>query len=137
MKKWLTMACLLLASAAHAQTNPLAGTFGHGSTSKLDDPVWTVRVVAGQAQLYAHGSKTMAKGVLMTGQQRKQLWDHLDFASESFQQAECIEADGEYVCYVPKKSRARDTLLKSQKSDFFHFDKVGGLMEIHKIRGFK
>lgn len=114
----------------------IVGSFSHRFSKSANAPVWTVKLVDKQFQLVSHGANTSADIILLNEQERKDLWTSLafDVDTDSFLAAECVGAAHiEYICHVPHKSRADIPQLRSRKSDFFHYDKTGGLIEIHKI----
>ena len=135
MKNFLIIACGLLSAAVQAQTSTISGSFGHAFTGKANEAVWTVKANGATPLLVTVGAKTSVKAFVLTKEQRKDLWDKLSFDSStgSFEQADCIATSEEYICNVPQKSRALISDLKDRKSDFFHFDSFGGLMEINKV----
>ena len=139
MKKIFAIAGLLATMMAHAQANPVVGTFGHDYTEKTNEPVWTVSSAGQQIKLKSHGGGPTVKVTILSREQRKALWDALAFDSDtgSFAQAECVGGGAEYICHVPMAARAGIPELKTQKSDFFHYDRAGGLMEIRKIAAAK
>jgi hypothetical protein len=47
----------------------------------------------------------------------------------------CLRIDGQpngLMCYVQSSSRARVSDLSKNRSDYFYFDPMGGLMEIRR-----
>lgn len=138
MRKIFTLICVVITTTtqAWAQSSMVVGSFSHRFSEVADAPVWTVKSFGRQFQIVSHGGNTNTVVVVLNEQERKDLWNALafDIDTDSFLAAECVGAVlKEYICHVPSKSRAEIPQLRSRESDFFHYDKTGGLIEIHKI----
>lgn len=138
IKKVFALACLVVATTSKASPQPsiVVGSFSHRFSEVADAPVWTVKLVGQQFQIVSYGGNTSTDVILLNEQGRKDLWKALafDIDTDSFVAAECVGAALiEYICHIPHKSRTDIPQLRSRKSDFFHYDKTGGLIEIYKI----
>jgi hypothetical protein len=130
--KFLSSALLLLTASATAQAALPVGTFSHEFTSIKDAPVWSVLSKAGTYKILTHGDGKRRSAHVLTPGERKAFWTQMDWAPGSHEDAECIGSAAELICYVPTKTREFIPELRSKATDFFHFDKMGGIMAIKK-----
>ena len=137
MNKFFSSALLLVTATTTTQAALPVGTFGHEFTSTKDAPVWTVQAGGGSYKLLSHGDGKKKSAHILTSGERKAFWTKMAWTPGSDQDAECIGGTAEIICYIPTKTRQSIPAIQSQVSDFFHFDRTGGLMEIQKIGGDK
>lgn len=134
MRKLLLIACLVTPALAAAQVAQVLGDYTHEFT-KDKRPVFSVKM-AGEKIRLEYNDKTHSEVVLLTKQERKDVWDALGFNSKtgSYEHAECVGAANEYICYLPKISRTQMSYFDDWKTDYFHYDKVLGVTEIRKMK---
>lgn len=137
MNKFFSSALLLLTASTTAQASLPIGAFGHEFTATKNAPVWSVRTQAGTYNVLSYGDGKKKSAHVLTRDERKAFWSKMAWTPSSHENAECIGNRLETICYVPPKTRQLIPALQSQVSDFFHFDKIGGIMEIQKISGDK
>ncbi|MES2320291.1 MAG: hypothetical protein V4631_22665 [Pseudomonadota bacterium] len=137
MKKFLAPLLLILAASSTTQAAPPVGTFGHEFTSSKDEPVWSVEAKGDSYKVLTHGEGKRKSAHTLTPEERKAFWTKMAWVAGSHQDSECIGDSAELICYVPTKTRQSIPDLQGYASDFFHYDKVGGIMEIRKISGAK
>jgi hypothetical protein len=137
MNKFFSSALLLLTASTTAQASLPVGTFGHEFTAIKNAPVWSVRTQAGTYNVLSYGGGIKKSAHVLTRDERIAFWSEMAWTPGSHEDAECIGNTLETICYVPTKTRKLIPALQSQASDFFHFDKTGGIMEIQKISGDK
>lgn len=133
MNKYFASALLFVTTASTAQASVPIGTFGHGFTKSKDTPVWTVTPRAQGFSLVSHGDGRKTVAHVLTISEREKFWHAMSWGANLHMNSECIGGKTELICYVPASTRQSIPDLQSQDSDFFHFDKMGGIMEIKKI----
>jgi len=137
MNKLLSSALLLLTTTGTAQAAPPVGTFGHEFTSSKHTPVWSVQPLSGAFKILSYGDGKKKSAHSLSPSERGAFWAKMDWPLSSSGNSECIGTTNEIFCYVPSPTRHLIPDLRSQTSDFFHFDSTGGLIEIAKISNMK
>ena len=116
-----------------AQSNPLVGVFGHNFSSKKNTPVWTVKEGKVDFQLHFHGDGSVTSVKTSSLDDRKKFWAAMWWSSDTYANARCLGNSAEILCFVPKADRLREPGLRDLGSDFFHYDRIGGVMEVNRI----
>lgn len=136
----VTFAVLFLASfclapmSGAAQTDSLAGEYGHNYTEKDGTPVWEVRQKGDTYELLSLGTPPSSQEVhVLTADERRHFWQTMWWSEESSAQVNCIGNTQEVICFVPATTRQTIAALKENDSDYFYYDPTGGLMEIQKL----
>ncbi|WP_156970611.1 hypothetical protein [Andreprevotia chitinilytica] len=132
--KALCISSLFLSVSVVACANDLLGTFGHDATENAQTPVWMVTQNGRSFNLYRHGDHSNQAVKLLSEADRKGFWEKMWWKSTSYTQAQCIGAGELVLCYVPSKARKMERSLKTQKNDYFYYDPMSGVMEVHKIK---
>jgi hypothetical protein len=136
MKRLLTVFCLYaLAGAACAQTDPLVGSFTHDFTRPKNQSVWTVKKTAAVWQVRVHGSNETLHARRASDGEKAAFWEQVWWPAGKANDAQCLRIEGQLqglMCYVQSSIRADVSDLSKNKSDYFYFDSMGGLMEIQR-----
>lgn len=134
MKALLKIVFIFMAAIASAKAALPVGTFGHGFTKVNGEPVWSIQAHATGYKLLGHGDGNIRSAHILTSAERKIFWSQMAWSSGSYQNAECIGVASELICYVPPQARQSIPALQSHSSDFFHYDKTGGIIEAKFLR---
>jgi hypothetical protein len=138
MKRLLAVFCLCaLTGAAYAETDPFVGSFTHDFTRPKNESVWTVKKSGAAWQVLVHGSHETVHARRMSDAERMAFWEQLWWPTEKAKDAQCLRLEGNLqglMCYVQSSTRAEVSDLAKNKSDYFYFDQMGGLMEIRRKR---
>ncbi len=131
----IAVTLLLISHASLAESDPLLGKFGHDYTRSSQEAVWQIRRDAGGYQLntLTHSSKASAQS--WSAAQRKAFWEKMMWPVKVSAEAKCVGNAEEVICYVPVGARKKVDWLRDNKSDYFHYDAMGGVMEAHRISG--
>ena len=136
MKRLLAVICLyVLAGSASAETNPLLGSFTHDFTRPSNQSVWTVKKVGTAWQVRVHGANETVRAKRMSDAEKAAFWEQMWWPLEKAKDAQCLRIEKELqglMCYVHGNSRVTIDALSKNKSDYFYFDSMGGLMEIRR-----
>ncbi len=130
----LTYAALLFlfsTSLAHAAL-PL-GDFGHEFTQSRNDKVFTVAPSGKAYSVTYHGDGTRKPMDVWSAGQRRAFWERMQWKDAAHASAECIGTSDEVFCFLPAASRKQSDFFTDYASDFFHYDTVGGFMEIRPL----
>lgn len=151
---------LLALSPAEAQdVDRFAGRYGHGATASVDDTVWIVERgrEAWQVRLAANGESADARRLTAKG--RAGFWDRMMWPVATASDADCLTWGGKpasladvladapasaaatgddygnaLLCHVPAMARARIDWLSANGTDWFYYDPMFGVMEVHPLR---
>jgi hypothetical protein len=127
----LALASLLGSTSAAGQQ--LQGDFTHAFTEPANQPVWTVIETNDAWKVLYLGSKEAFPAKQLSEAGRQAFWSQMWWPPAQAKEAECLTisrpAQGT-ICYVPAKVRDKLAGLKNNKSNYFYFDREGGLMEI-------
>jgi hypothetical protein len=122
-----------LLSLTSAAAQQLHGNFTHAFTEPANQPVWTVTETNDSWKVLFHGSNEMFPAKKVNEAGRQAFWSQMWWPHEQAKNADCLTisrpAQG-MICYVPATVRRNLPDLKSNKSNYFYFDRDGGLMEI-------
>ncbi|HZX30103.1 MAG TPA: hypothetical protein VFF03_02010 [Rhodocyclaceae bacterium] len=130
MLKIALIAFLALPSIACA--NSLTGIYSHNYTAKKNEPVWSIKAKNNAFTLTTHGENGQSRLQTLTDSEIREFWEKMGWEEEFAKGVECIGNAGDIFCKVPAKTKNGISWLRENKSDYFHFDKIGGLMEIKK-----
>jgi hypothetical protein len=135
--KWSCLGLLLSCGiAAQAQSLPV-GSFGHRYTNDTKAAVWTVTLHNASTQEYnllRHGDAQQTKLKPLSKKEREQFWGRMHWSVSEADAAACLGNRLDILCFVPRKIRQKNDWLKSYKSDFFHYDTIGGVMEMLPLK---
>lgn len=133
MKRWLAIFCMCaLSGAVEAGTDPFVGSFTHDYTRLKNDPVWTVKKSGATWQVHVHGANETVRARPVSNTERAAFWEQMWWPVDKAGGAQCLHVDGEFpglMCYVQSSTRVQLDALSKNKSDYFYFDSMGGLME--------
>jgi hypothetical protein len=136
MKHLLAVFCLYaLVGTASASTDPLVGSFTHDFTRVKNDPVWTVKKTGSVWQVRLHGANATVQARPATNAERAAFWEQMWWPADKAKEAQCLRVEEQspaMICYVHGSTRAGIDALSKNKSDYFYFDPMGGLMEIRR-----
>jgi hypothetical protein len=118
---------------AHAGKDPIFGEFGHRYTKKRNEPVWTIREVAGRLTMKTHGDESESQIHRLSPSERSAFWEKMWWLGSSHEHASCAGNSQQLLCFVPANARATEPYLKAMKSDYFYYDRMAGVMEVEKI----
>ena len=130
MKTAICLLCFIFPAAVSAQTASLLGDFTHGYTEPPNESVWTVQNTSDMWTVYSHGGKETSKAKILTEAERKKFWEKMWWPISTATQADCLTYDEALICYVPKKAKLKIDWIQKNKSNYFHYDAIGGVMEI-------
>lgn len=125
-----------IAAQAQAQSLPV-GSFGHRYTDAPNTAVWTVTLHHAATQEYRllrHSDAQQTKLKPLTKKEREQFWARMHWSLNEADAAVCLGNWTDILCHVPHKVRLKNDWLKSYKSDFFHYDTIGGVMEMLPLK---
>lgn len=134
MKALLQTVFYFMAAIASAKAALPVGTFGHGFTKVDGEPVWSIQAHSNGYKIFGHGDGKKRSAHLLTSAERKIFWSKMAWSFGSHQNAECIGVASELICYVPSQTRQSIPALQLHLSDFFHYDKSGGIIEVRLLR---
>jgi hypothetical protein len=136
MNRLLTVFCLCtLTSHAVAATDFLLGSFTHDFTRPKNQSVWTVKKSGTAWQVIVHDSNETLPARQVGKEGRMQFWEQMWWPADKAKDAQCLRLEGklqETICYVQSSARTNVGDLSKNKSDYFYFDQMGGLMEIRR-----
>jgi len=135
MKTIIIAAALgMISFVCMAQTELLTGKFGHQYTEPKNTPVWEIKKINDQYQLSIWGAtETSQPSHELSEQERRKFWQKMWWPEDSSVSASCVMNSEEMICYVSPKARNEIDYIKGYKSNYFHYDRMGGVMETHKI----
>jgi len=116
-----------------AYASSLVGVFGHNYTERKNDPVWTVKQESGHFTLTTHGDGSTSLLKSLSGSEIKIFWKKMLWEQKTSEKAECLGNRDEIMCFVPMQSRKGIPWLADNKSDYFYYDEMAGVMEINLI----
>jgi hypothetical protein len=119
-----------------AQPLPV-GSFGHRYTDAPNTAVWTVTLhnpATQEYRLLRHSDAQQTKLKPLTKKEREQFWARMHWSLNEADAAVCLGNWSDILCYVPRKVRLKNDWLKSYKTDFFHYDTIGGVMEMLPLK---
>ena len=135
MKRLLSVLTLyVLAGSASAETSPLVGSFTHDFTRPSNQSVWTVKKAGAAWQVRLHGGNQTVRARPATDAERA-AWEKMWWPADKAKSAQCLRVEEQspgLMCYVHGSTRAGISDLSKNKSDYFYFDPMGGLMEIRR-----
>ncbi|WP_334178394.1 hypothetical protein [Pseudoxanthomonas sp.] len=156
--------CLLVllasASLAHADdVAPFAGQYGHAATHDADEVVWTVDATAGRWRIVRMADGEVHDAHRLQARGREAFWTRMGWPADSSREADCLtwgdkpaslenlldetppasvapdEDHGPGVlCHVPPATRMQTGWLADHASDWFYYDPIAGVMELHRLR---
>ncbi len=153
-----TLLLLALPCVAAQDADRFARRYGHGATALEDDPVWIVerRQETWQVRLAANGEVADAHRLNAKG--RAGFWDRMTWPAATASEADCLTwgekpasladflddsppspapAGDDYgnavLCHVPAAHRAQIDWLSTHGSDWFYYDPMFGVMEVHPL----
>lgn len=144
---------ILVASAAAAEAAaPLAGRFGHAYTATDGDAVWKITRHSDGGYRVQQPDKSEASAAVLDNRQRIAFWQKMHWDADTAAGADCLNwgepmsdslldlldpppADApvlrrSVLCHVPGAQRAKITWLADNRSDWFYYDSLTGVMEI-------
>lgn len=112
----------------------LSGVYGHAFTGKRNDAVWTVqRSTAGIYQVLQHGDDSRMAGKVLDDAARLRFWQKMDWPQATVSVAQCLQFGDDMICHVPQPQRRQIVWLADNRSDYFYYDTMAGVMEVHRI----
>jgi len=121
--------CLIFPAVVSAQTH-LVGDFTHDYTTPKNKPVWTIQNTSDIWTVYNHGGKKTFKAKTLSEAERRKFWEKMWWPTATAAEASCLTYDEALICHVPKKAKIKIDDLKNRGSEYFHYDSIGGMMEI-------
>jgi hypothetical protein len=124
-----------LGGAASAASDPLVRSFTHDFTRIKNDAVWTVKKTGSTWQVRVHGANETVRARPATNAERAAFWEQMWWPADKAKDAQCLRVEEQspgLMCYVHGSTRAGISALSKNKSDYFYFDPMGGLMEIRR-----
>ncbi|UXY14559.1 hypothetical protein N8I74_14700 [Chitiniphilus purpureus] len=127
------VAAILIAPVL-ALADPPLGVFGHQFTEREGEPVWTIEQESADVfTLFVHGDSLGWRLDRLDSDEIKSFWRKMGWPQGAVHHASCI-GDGESVfCHMPANARRRIPWLAENKSDYFYYDTMAGVMEIRLI----
>ena len=122
--------CFIFPAAVSAQTTSLVGDFTHGYTEPKNESVWTVQNTSDMWTVYSHGAKETFKAKILSEEERINFWEKMWWPAPTAKQADCLTYDVALICHIPKKAKIKIDRIKKNKSEYFHYDATGGVIEI-------
>ena len=129
MNRFLKTAFLFAAAIASAKAALPVGTFGHEFTKTKGEAVWSIQAGVASYKLIRHNDGKKQLAHTLTPVERKKFWLKMAWPAGTHQNSQCIGVPGELICHVPSTTRLSIPALQSHSSDFFHYDKIGGIIE--------
>lgn len=133
MNKMTAAALLFLSATSLAHAALPLGAFGHDYTKSKTDKVFTIAPSGKAFSVTYHGDGTRKPMDVWSADQRRAFWERMQWQDTAHASAECIGASDEVFCFLPAATRKQSDFFKDYGSDFFHYDTVGGFMQIHPI----
>ncbi|SFZ72039.1 hypothetical protein [Chitinimonas taiwanensis] len=110
----------------------LLGNFGHAFTGKESDIVWSIRAKGSIYEILFHGDNSKATAQQLSDKAVAKLWKKLDWPEITTAGVVCLGVKEDFFCYVPQEQRKKISWIADNKSDYFNYSSMGGVMEIHK-----
>jgi hypothetical protein len=147
----LTPILVLCAAAAQAAV-PLAGRFGHAHTATDDETVWQITQLSDDGYQVYQADEPDASATLLDDSGRAAFWLKMHWDAGTGAGARCLNwgepmADSlqdlfdppstdapvlrrSVLCHVPSAQRQQIPWLADNRSDWFYYDSLSGVMEI-------
>ena len=135
MKKTIIALALGVASfACSAQADLFVGKFGHEYTSPEGTPVWEIKRNNGQYQFDILNDEDPSQSAHeFSENERRKFWKTMLWPEEGSIPASCVGNAERVMCYVTPQVRSRTDWLKDNKSNYFYYDQLLGVMEVQKL----
>ena len=130
LEQMYLLVCFILPITVNAQTTSLVGDFTHGYTDPKNETVWTVENTRDMWTVYSHGAKETFKAKILSEAERINYWEKMWWPTATAKLADCLTYDAALICHIPKKAKMKIDWIKKNKSDYFHYDAIGGVIEI-------
>lgn len=133
--KRILAACVWLAFSATtlAQSKLFQGSFGHEYTAKKNEAVWTIDFEPKSIVLITHGYQSKATLHELTKAEKDAFWKRMMWPASSGTQARCVGNAEDLFCYVPMTERQEISWLQENRSDYFYYSQMAGVMEVTRI----
>lgn len=112
------------------------GQFTHAYT-RAHEPVWRIEFEKDTC-LVRHTAVADAgsPAQILDQKARRQFWDKMWWSGTGYQSASCLAYDqgAAIFCHIPPAIRRASPELKGYHSDYLHYDLMGGLMEVERLK---
>ncbi len=126
-----TIAALACQSVSASEI--LVGSFGHEFTRKNGDVVWTIRPKGNAYELHALGDNSKSTIKPMSSKAINDFWRKMLWPASTTIGVSCLENTEDVFCYVPRDQQEKIDWISGNKSRFFYYSTMAGIMEINKI----
>lgn len=128
------LALLIAPFCCKADGETLTGLYGHQFTAQPNAPVWSVRSKGKAYQVISlNADESTPDSHEWSKDERLAFWERMLWPPDTSADAQCVGNEDEVICFVPSQSRKRIDWLRESKSDYFHYDPMGGVMKINKL----
>jgi hypothetical protein len=126
---------IIAALACHSvsASEILVGNFGHEFTRKNGDVVWKIQPKGNAYELHALGDNSKATIKPMSRKAINSFWEKMLWPASTTLGVSCLANREDIFCYVPRDQQEKIDWISGNKSGFFYYSTMGGIMEINKI----
>jgi hypothetical protein len=82
---------------------------------------------------FSHGLNESTVSQIASKEQKESFWKKMMWDVSLSQDATCVVGKEFIVCRVPQEVRAKISWIASNKSDYFYYDHMAGVMEIERL----
>jgi len=122
----------LCATSAHS-SELLLGNFGHEFTGKKGETVWSIRATGSSYELFSLGGNFKTGLQPLSKAAVAALWKELLWPQATTAGVVCLGNDEDIFCHVPQNQRKKIDWLAGNKSNYFFYSAMGGVMEIKRL----
>lgn len=120
-------------SMAYDDNDVMIGDYGHDYTSQKGEVVWSIRKDGNSLVFFSHGLNESTVSQIASKEQKESFWKKMMWDVSLSQDATCVVGKEFIVCRVPQEVRAKISWIASNKSDYFYYDHMAGVMEIERL----
>jgi len=111
----------------------LVGSFGHEFTRQNGDVVWKIHPKGNFYELHTLGDNSKSTIKPMNSKALNDFWKKMLWPTSTTIGASCLANAEDVFCYVPKDQQEKIDWISGNKSSFFYYSTMAGIMEVNKI----
>ncbi len=123
----------MMISLSAAEEDMILGDYGHKFTEPQGEVVWSIRKEGDSLVFFSHGLNESAVSQIASKEQKESFWKKMMWDVSLSEDATCVVGKEFIVCRVPQEVRAKISWIASNKSDYFYYDQMAGVMEIERL----
>jgi ribosomal protein S4E len=121
-------------SIASADSDIMIGNYGHKFTEPQGEVVWSIRKEGDSLVFFSHGLNESIVSQIANTEQKESFWKKMWWDASLSKDATCVVGKEFILCKVPQEVRAKIDWIAPNKSDYFYYDSMAGIMEIERLK---